>query len=133
MILCTSTLGNFRLKLSGIYLLHLMFSSSQQWSHATGISCSLIEAVVRRCSVVFCKKSVLEICSKFTGEHPCQSVISIKLLCTFIEITLRHGFSPINFLGIFRTPFPKNTYRWLLLVQPCIKLFMGIFFSIEML
>ena len=30
---------------------------------------------------VFVGKGVLRICSKFTGEHPCQSVISIKLLC----------------------------------------------------
>ena len=30
---------------------------------------------------VFVGKGVLKICSKFTGEHPCQSVISIKLLC----------------------------------------------------
>ena len=34
----------------------------------------------------FLGKSVLKICSKFTGEHPCRSVISIKLLCNFIEI-----------------------------------------------
>ena len=27
------------------------------------------------------KSSVLKICSKFTGEHPCRDVISIKLLC----------------------------------------------------
>ena len=33
----------------------------------------------------------------------------------FIEITLRHGYSPVNFLIIFRTPFPKNTSWWLLL------------------
>ena len=32
-------------------------------------------------------KSVLKICSKFTREHPCQSVISIKLFCNFIEFT----------------------------------------------
>ena len=32
----------------------------------------------------------------------------------FIEITLRHGCS-VNLLHIFRTPFPKNTSRWLLL------------------
>ena len=30
---------------------------------------------------VFQEKGVLKICSKFTGEHPCRSVISIKLLC----------------------------------------------------
>ena len=31
------------------------------------------------------------------------------LLCNFIEISLRHGCSPVNLLHIFRTPFPKNT------------------------
>ena len=30
---------------------------------------------------MFLRKGVLKICSKFTGEHPCQSAISIKLLC----------------------------------------------------
>ena len=60
-------------------------------------------------------KSVLKICSKFTGEHPCRSAISIKLLCNFIEIALRHGCSPVNLLHIFRTPFPKNTSGRLLL------------------
>ena len=29
---------------------------------------------------VFVGKGVLKICSKFTGEHPCRSAISIKLL-----------------------------------------------------
>ena len=42
---------------------------------------------------MFLGKGVLEICSKFTGEYPCQSVISIKLLRNFIKITLRHGCS----------------------------------------
>ena len=27
------------------------------------------------------KKGVLKMCSKFTVEHPCRSVISLKLLC----------------------------------------------------
>ena len=48
-------------------------------------------------------KSVRKICSKFTGENPCRSVI------------LRHGCSPVNLLHIFRTPFPKNTSGWLFL------------------
>ena len=48
---------------------------------------------------------VLKILSKFTGEHTCRSVT--------IEITLRHGCSPVNLLHIFRTPFPKNTAGWL--------------------
>ena len=61
------------------------------------------------------KKSVLKICSKFTGEHPYQSVISIKLLFNFIEIALRHKCSPVNLLHIFKTPFSRNTFGWLLL------------------
>ena len=61
------------------------------------------------------RKGVLKICSKFTGEHPCQSAISIKLQSNFIEITLRRGCSPVNLLYIFRTPFPKNTSGGLLL------------------
>ena len=64
-------------------------------------------------------KVILKICSKFTGEHPCRSVISIKLLCNFIEITLRHGCSPVNLLHTFRTHFPRNTSGWLLLLIYC--------------
>ena len=59
---------------------------------------------------VFLRKFVLKICSKFTGEHPCRSAISIKLLCNFIEITLRHGCSPIYLLHIFRTPLDGCFY-----------------------
>ena len=55
---------------------------------------------------VFLGKGALKICSKFTGENPCQSVISI---CNFIEIILWHECSPVNLLHLFRTPFPKNT------------------------
>ena len=80
---------------------------------------------------VFLLKGVLKICSNFTGEHPCRSLISIKLQATFIEITLQYGCSPVNLLHIeialryecspvnllhiFRTPFSKNTSVWLLL------------------
>ena len=60
-------------------------------------------------------KGVLKICSKFTGGHPCRSVISIKFFRNFIEIALRHGCSPVNFQHIFRTPFYKNTYGGVLL------------------
>ena len=65
---------------------------------------------------MFLRKGVLKICSIFTEQHPCRSVFSIKLLCKFIEIVLRHGCSPVNFLHIFRTIFPKNTSAWLLLI-----------------
>ena len=43
--------------------------------------------------------------------------VSIKLQSNFIEITLRHGCSSVNFLHIFRTPFYKNTSGWLLLYK----------------
>ena len=65
--------------------------------------------------VVFLVKGVLKICSKCTGEHPCRSVISIKLQSGFIEITLWHGYFPVNLLHVLRTPFSKNTSGWLLL------------------
>ena len=51
-------------------------------------------------------RGVLEICGKFTEEQG-----------NFIEIALRHGCSPVNLLHIFRTPFPKNTFEWLLLMN----------------
>ena len=66
---------------------------------------------------MFLKKVVLKICSKFTGEHPYRSVISIKLQSNFIEITLRDGCCPVNLLRILRTPFLKITYERLLLLQ----------------
>ena len=46
----------------------------------------------------------------------------IALLCNFIEITLRHGCSPVNLLHIFSATFTKNTTRWLLLKNPCLFL-----------
>ena len=64
----------------------------------------LTEPAIQRC---FLKKDVLKICSKFTREHPCRSVISINLLW--------HMCSPENLLHIFRTLFLKNTSGRLLL------------------
>ena len=64
---------------------------------------------------VFSEKGVLKIYSKFAGEHPCRSAISIKVQSNFIEITFRHECSPVNWLHIFRTSFLKNTYGRLLL------------------
>ena len=60
-------------------------------------------------------KCVLKIRCRFIGEHPWWSAISIKLISNFIEIALRHGCSPVNLLHMFRTPFLRNTYGWLLL------------------
>ena len=42
---------------------------------------------------VFLGKGVLKISRKFTGEHSCRSVISMMLLCNFIEITSAWVFS----------------------------------------
>ena len=71
-------------------------------------------------SEVFLGRSLLKLCSKFTGEHPCRSTISIKLLCNFIEIALRHWCSPVNLLHIFWTSFHKKTSgRLLLYSAPC--------------
>ena len=64
---------------------------------------------------VFLEKAIPKTCSKFTGEHLCQSVISIKLQSNFIEIKLRHECFGVNLLNIFRTTFPRNTFSWLLL------------------
>ena len=66
---------------------------------------------------VFLGTGALVICSKFTGEQPCRSTMP----CNFIEIALRHGCSPVNFLYIFRTSFPKNAFRRLLLNIYCIS------------
>ena len=57
---------------------------------------------------VFLRKGVLKIYNKFTGENPCRSAISIKLLCNFIEIALRHGCSPVDLLRIFSQLFLRT-------------------------
>ena len=44
---------------------------------------------------VFLEKGVLKICIKFTGEYPCQSVVSIKLLCLGAHLG-EHGCSHFN-------------------------------------
>ena len=76
-----------------------------------GVHWGFHKATIRR----YYKKDVLKICSKFIGEHPSQSVISIKFLCNFIEIALRHGCSPVYLVDIFRTLFSKNISGRLLL------------------
>ena len=72
--------------------------------------------IYRSCrSEVFLGKGILKICCKFTNERSCRNAISIKLLCNFIEITLWHGYSPVNLLHIFRTPATNITSGWVLL------------------
>ena len=47
----------------------------------------------------------------FLGKGILRNFIKITLRQVYWNhnITLRHGCSPVNLLGIFRTPFPKNT------------------------
>ena len=57
-------------------------------------------------SEVFYEKGVPKICSIFTGEHPCQSVISIKLQSNFMEMTLWHVCSfSCKFTAYFQNTF----------------------------
>ena len=81
------------------------------WCHYDVTTCSRSSS-----QELFLGKVILKICSKLTREYPCRSVISIKLLLSFTEITLRHGCSPVNLLHFFRATFPKNTYEGLLLL-----------------
>ena len=54
---------------------------------------------------VFLEKSVSKTCSKYTGEHPCRSAISIELQD---KIAVWHGYSPVNLLHILRIPKNNN-------------------------
>ena len=66
----------------------------------------------------FLVKGVLKICSKFIGQHPYQSVISIKLLRNFgmmFGMVFAKSHFSRGLLRIFRTPFSCNTSQWLLL------------------
>ena len=44
-----------------------------------------------------------------------------KVALNFIEIALWHGYYPVNFLYIFRPPFPRNTSGKLPLLIHCCK------------
>ena len=61
-------------------------------------------------SEVFLGKVVQKLCSKFPEENPYRSMQS-----KFIDIIIRHGYSPENMQYIFRTLFPKNAFGGLLL------------------
>ena len=65
---------------------------------------------------VFLRKGVLKICSKFTVEHPCRSVIPKKMQSNFIDIALWHVSSSVNLLQVFRTYLHKSTSEALLVV-----------------
>ena len=59
----------------------------------------------RNPSEVFLGKDVLKICSKFSGDHPRQSAITMKLQSSIIEIPLRHRCYPAYFQNLFLRTF----------------------------
>ena len=82
------------------------FSRNVNYGHSTKtVAFFVLFVAVSRSSHprVFLGRGALKICSKFTGEHSCQSAISIKSLCNFIEAALRHGCSRVNLWHIRTT------------------------------
>ena len=84
--------------------------SSWKPSHQSFSLCQVFFRSIR--PEAFLEKGVLKICSKFTGEHPCRSVIAIA---TLLKSHFGMGVA-VNLQQIFRGPFPRNTSGWLLLV-----------------
>ena len=84
--------------------------SSWKPSHQSFSLCQVFFRSIR--PEAFLGTGVLKICSKFTGEHPCRSVIAIA---TLLKSHFAMGV-PVNLQHIFRGSFPRNTSGWLLLV-----------------
>ena len=77
------------------------------------------------------RKRCFENVQQIYRRTPCQSTFSIKLLCNFIEIALRHGCSPVNVLHILRTPFNKNNSGRLPLYIPRILIFLKEYYYLK--
>ena len=112
MLIITSLSGNNTINASRIKLIQSEYQVVLIGFYCIFFTCNIKKIfVILRSSPpeLILGKGFLKICSKFIGERLCQTVVSIKLLCNFIEMTLWHECSPVNLLHIFRTPFPKNT------------------------
>ena len=84
-LIFTGTLHNIHSVLTHLYA--KVFSCRHNSSHEVDCGvymeffCVLLTEISRSIPLeVFLGKSVLKICCKFAGEHPCESVISVKLL-----------------------------------------------------
>ena len=86
---------------------------SHAWN-SSGKSVLNGSAILRSSRPKYLGTVVMKICRKFIGEHPCQSVISVKLLFNFIEIALLHGYYAVNLLHIFKISFSTKIYGRLL-------------------
>ena len=74
------------LKIHHNVIAHYFYKKAPPWMPDRILSKPLKATVLslyKRPPQVILGKGVLKICSKFTGEHPCQSVISIKLQGNF--------------------------------------------------
>ena len=95
------------------FLPHLVSATYKLTPFQMQVESVLISLYIRSiCPEMFLGICLLKICMHqilYTGEHPYAEV-------KFIKLTLQHGCSPVNLLHIFRTPFPKTTSRWLLLL-----------------
>ena len=60
------------------------------------------------CQEVFLGKVIFKYAANLQ-ENTHVEIAKPKLQSNFIEIALRHGWSPVNLLHIFRTTFPRNT------------------------
>ena len=97
--------------------------------------CVYLTFIAYRCSIYIPKVKLWLLQINIEDQISINSKIHIiktyfnwmEICSNFIEIALRHGYSPVNLLHIFRTPFPKSTSGWLLLkkdsVFRCRKLF----------
>ena len=91
----------------------LIFQSCHSAFNAKVVNNQITELHVNGSTMIVKITFILDLYSKFTGEHPCKSVISIKLKATLLKSL--HGCSSVNLLHIFRIPFPKNIFGGLLL------------------
>ena len=83
--------------------------SNHVWKVQVYLWCLYVsQAAIQRCSVekVFWKHAA----SLQENTHA-----EVRFQSNFIEIALRHGCTPVNFLHIFKALFSKNTSGWLLL------------------
>ena len=94
---CTQVKMTNKLTIGGLRCNLFLISSFETFVH-----CNII--IFHICNIS--SEAALQRCS---WETPMPKCDFNKLLCNFIEVTLRHWCSPVNFLHIFRTPFSKIT------------------------
>ena len=100
-------------------LFHFSFNEKHQSNNIYGNKTVITFLHLFRCKYILqLTEAIPKKCSEniqyFTGEHPCWTVISIKLKSNFTEITFQPGYSPLNLQYIFRITFLTNTSRSLL-------------------